>query len=327
MPLLRKYLVGMTALLLFTGCSSKKKPSLAGEEPVEVKDFVEFFAPLPLPYQVGDTVFQKKDKDSLLISYKVLTQFVPDSVISKIFGKNVKLKIYPLGKAAATADKTLLLVKMITTAKKILLAIGFDRKNTFIDALTALQPDQLANTSQTLTIDKRLGITKTVTRKNPDGTTSEGKDVYDLSLTDRKFSLAMTDALEDKKELINPIDTFSRKTKYAADYSNGKMNLVSIRDGRKADRITFFIHFEKNNGECTGELKGEAMFRTANTAEYRTAGDPCILKFIFSSSAVTLKEQEGCGSRRGLNCSFDGSFARKKNPKPPAASKAPKKKG
>ena len=58
------------------------------------------------------------------------------------------------------------------------------------------------------------------------------------------------------------------------------------------------------------------MLRSANTAEYREDGDPCILKFIFSSTAVTLKELEGCGSRRGLNCSFDGSFARKKYVKP-----------
>ncbi len=46
--------------------------------------------------------------------------------------------------------------------------------------------------------------------------------------------LIMTDALDDKvTELTNPIDTFSRKQKYTADYGRGKMNLVSIRDGRK----------------------------------------------------------------------------------------------
>ncbi len=46
----------------------------------------------------------------------------------------------------------------------------------------------------------------------------------------------MTDALEDKvTELLNPIDTFLRKHKYAADYGSGKLNLVSIRDGRKKD--------------------------------------------------------------------------------------------
>jgi len=73
-------------------------------------------------------------------------------------------------------------------------------------------------------------------------------------------------------------------------------------------------------------LKGEAMLKTPNTAEYREDGDPCVLKFIFSSASVTLKEEEGCGSRRGLNCSFDGSFARKKYVKPLSNSKPAKKK-
>jgi hypothetical protein len=127
------------------------------------------------------------------------------------------------------------------------------------------------------------------------------------------FQLIMTDALDDKTtELINPIDTLSRKHKWAADYSSGKNMLVSIRDGRKADRVAFFVHFEKNNGECTGELKGEATIKSGSVAEFRESGDPCVLQFIFSSSSVTLKEQEGCGSHRGLRCSFDGSYAKKK---------------
>ena len=127
----------------------------------------------------------------------------------------------------------------------------------------------------------------------------------------------MTDALTDKvTELINPIDTLPRKNKLSADYANGKMNLVSVRDGRRSDRISFFIHFEKNNGECTGELKGEAMLKSPTTAEYREDGDPCVLKFIFSSTFCNVKRRRRCGSRRGLNCAFDGSFARKKYVKP-----------
>lgn len=78
------------------------------------------------------------------------------------------------------------------------------------------------------------------------------------------------------------------------------------------ERLASLSIFEKSNAACIGELKGEAIMKTANTAVYQVGGDPCQLQFIFSSSAVTLKEIEGCGSRRGLNCSFDGSFAKKK---------------
>lgn len=140
--------------------------------------------------------------------------------------------------------------------------------------------------------------------------------------------LIMTDALIDKvTELINPIDTLPRKHKLSADYGPGKMNLVSIRDGRKNDRLSFFVHFEKNNGECTGELKGEAFFKSPTVAEYREDGDPCILTFTFTSSSVTLKE-ENCGSRRGMKCSFDGSFGRRKwvKPVPPKPEKTSGKK-
>lgn len=58
--------------------------------------------------------------------------------------------------------------------------------------------------------------------------------MYVLNADARNFMLIMTEALEDKvTELINPIDTLPRKNKYSADYSSGKMNLVSVRDGRK----------------------------------------------------------------------------------------------
>ena len=99
------------------------------------------------------------------------------------------------------------------------------------------------------------------------------------------------------------------------------MNIVSIRDGSKANRMRFFIHFDKNNGECRGELKGEANFISANTAIYQQQGDPCSLQFNFSSSSVTLKELDGCGSHRGVKCSFDASYPKKKEAKPKTTTK------
>jgi hypothetical protein len=43
---------------------------------------------------VTDTALNKKEKDSLLIADKIFAQFVPDSVLTKVFGKNAKPKIY-----------------------------------------------------------------------------------------------------------------------------------------------------------------------------------------------------------------------------------------
>ena len=82
-----------------------------------------------------------------------------------------------------------------------------------------------------------------------------------------------------------------------------------------------FIHLDKNEGECTGELKGDILLTSTTAAIYRQGGDACVLSFRFSSSSVTIKEEEGCGGHRGLNCTFDGTYPRKKEAKPKATTK------
>ncbi len=313
MVLLRRWKLLLFVVILMIACKSKKV-SLSGDEPVEVSDFIEFFPDVALPFQVADSNLLKKENDSLLISYKVFTQFVPDSIVTKFFGKNVSPKIYPMGKAEQ--DEKYLFAKALSGSKRTALLICFDKQDQFLGAMPLLSLDQSANTQQTGIVDSRYTITRSLIRKNADGSASEGKEVFVLNGAAKDFTLIMTDALDDKvTELTNPIDTFSRKQKFTADYGSGKLNLVSIRDGRKGDRLSFFIHFDKDKGECTGELKGEAIIKSGSVAEYREAGDPCILRFSFTSSAVTIKEVEGCGSRRGLRCSFDGVYPRKKDQK------------
>jgi hypothetical protein len=321
MAVFRKYILLLPVLAFLVSCKHKK-PSLSGEEPVEVGDFIDFFQPLKLPYQVADSTLLKKEKDSLLISYKIFTQFVPDSVLGKVFGKGIKPRIYPLGRTDIPKAETYLFVKATTTDKKAVFIISFDARENFMAAMPLLRLDPYVSTTQSSGMDKRFTISKTIVRKNPDGSLSEGKDVYVLNADAKEFMLIMTDPLDDKiTELINPIDTLPRKNKLSADYATGKMNLVSIRDGRKNDRISFFIHFEKDKGECTGELKGEAMIKSSSLAEYREGGDPCVLRFSFSSTSVTLNEEEGCGSHRGLRCLFEGSYPRKKYVKPSGINK------
>ncbi|MBI3138496.1 MAG: hypothetical protein HYZ15_07930 [Sphingobacteriales bacterium] len=316
MSLKKLFFLLVTGSILLTACKSKKPPVLSGEEPVAVSDFIDFFQPLDLTYQAGDTILDRKEKDSLRISYKIFTRIVPDTVLSKVFGKGTKPKIYALGKARVSQAETYILVKGITPAKKALLLLAFDAGEKFIAAMPVLVPDNRRETTQTFILDKRFAITRTVQRKNRDGSLSEGKEVYVLNADAGQFLLILTEALEDKvTELINPIDTFSRKHKYAADYGTGKMNLVSVRDGRKNDRISFFIHLEKDNGNCTGELKGEAKWLGPGKAIFREDGDPCVLTFVFSSNSVSLSEA-GCGARHGLNCTFNGSYTRRKYIKP-----------
>lgn len=306
------FLVLTCCSLFFFSCQEKKVVSLAEDQPVSGPEFITFFESLELPYTIADTLLLKKQSDSLRISYAVLTELVPDSVWRKVVSKSNKPVFHAIGKIEVPKAETYVLIRTQTKNKNFVLLLVFNKQYEFVTAMPVLEPSTSKAISQSLVIDRKFLISVLQQRKNKDGSLSEGKEVFVYNEVARNFMLIMTEALEDKvEELINPIDTLTATHRYSADYGFGKMNLVSIRDGRKKDRITFFIHFEKKNGSCIGELKGEAFWKSFSKAEYRQAGDPCILHFQFSNQSVTLKESN-CGSRRGTDCLFDGSFTRKK---------------
>ena len=316
MKRLKNYLLIISVIFFVAGCKSKR-PSLAGDEPVKISDFIDFFEPLDLPFQFDDALLNKKGNDSLIISYKVFTQFISDSLLSSVYGKGVKPLIYSMDKATDPNKVTYLFIKTVSGEKKTAFVLCFDKKKKFIAGMPVLQIDKDVLTMQSAGLDKSFSIIKTVQRKNKDGTVNEGKDVYVLNEEEGRFTLILTDPLNDKMpELINPIDTFTRKNNLSADYIINKKNMVSIRDGRKSDRLLFFIHFENNNGECSGELKGEALFKSPKIAEYHANGNLCALRFTFTTSSVTIQEIEACGSYRGVKCVFEGTYPRKKETKP-----------
>jgi len=315
----------LIAFYFLTGCGNKKKPSLSGTDEVVVSDFIESFELIKPPYEVNDTSLNKKEKDSLLIANKIFTQFVPDSVLTKTFGKSAKPKIY-LGKRINEKEDNYLFAKATSADKKTMLVLCFDKKNNFKAFLPLLIQDANPATQQISGINRKFEFYQSVLLKKPDGSTAEGKDVYIYSSDAEQFLFIAKDALDDRvREVINPIDTLQKKNKFSADYIKDKMNIVSIRDDNKTGKLNFFIHFDRNDGECTGELKGVANFTSANTAVYKQPGDACSLQFNFSSSSVTLKELEACGAHRGVKCSFDGNYLRKKEAKPKTSAKKPSK--
>jgi hypothetical protein len=300
-------------VLLMIACKEKKK-SLNGDEQVIISDFVSSFEKVKLPYEVSDASLVKEN-DSSKISYKIFTQFIPDSILTKIVGKG-KPALYALAGVKDGKKETYLFAKAVLNSKKTVLLIVLDKEDNFVAAMPFLQVDKSASTKQSSVFDNRFTINKSVLRKNENNTTDEGKDVYVFNNEARDFTLIMTDPLDENlTELINPIDTFPRKNKYSADYVKDKKNIVSIRDANKTGKFIFFIHMEKNGGECTGELKGYADFTSANTAVYRQGGDPCSMEFKFTSSSVTLKEIDGCGNRRDLRCTFNAKYLKKKEMK------------
>ena len=305
----------LVLLLFLSSCQEKKKIVLTGEQPVPAADFIAFFTPFSLPHTIADTLLKNKVGDSPRISAPVIRALVPDSIYEKEFAKKSKPVFYALGKVEVPDAEKYVFIRATAGEKRMIWVLAFDQKNNFRGAIALLKPSSRPSIQQSLVMDRKYLLSQIQLRKNADGSSSEGKEVFVLNEAAGRFMLIMTEALEDKPtELINPIDTIPALRKYSADYANGKMNLVSIRDGRKPDRITFFIHFEKREGNCIGELKGEAIWKSPTRAEYRQAGDPCVLQFHFTSSGVRLQEQN-CGSRRNTGCLFDGSYVRKKSPR------------
>ena len=120
-----------------------------------ISDFVESFELIDPPYEVNDTVLNKKEKDSLLIANKIFSQFVPDSVLVKVFGKNSKPKIY-LDKRIIENKESYLFVKANTADKKTMLVLCFDKENNFKAFLPLLAQDANPATLQISGINRKF---------------------------------------------------------------------------------------------------------------------------------------------------------------------------
>ena len=308
---MQKFFILCVALLVLADCKSKKK-DLSGEDPVDINDFVGFFQDLPLPYTVADTQINRKLPDSLLISKKILSQFVPDSVYASDYGKNTNPKFYALGKIEEKDKETYLLVKAATQAKQMAYILCFDKEKNFKSAMPLVKNNPNRSKSITGSIDERFVITTGESHKGADGQDYYNKNVYVYN-TAGTFMLIKIESNEPvvPREVYNPIDTFAKKNKLSGDYVQNKKNFVSIRDGKDAKHIMFFVHFEKK-GDCNGELKGEALLIKPGIAQYRQAGDPCVLQLVFAANKVSLSEEQGCGNYRGIQCDFEGSYVKKK---------------
>ncbi len=325
------FIQSMNRLLLLFAClffliQCKEKKSLSGEDPVDVEDFVESFKELKLPFLLSDTTLAKKSNDSSLISLTVFKQFVPDSILIPVFGKNVKPKIYPIGRVHVAEDETYLLAKAMNGDRSTAYIIALNGESDYAGYMHFLRTDADRNTQQISSIDRQYSIHRAIHRRNAEGNIHEGKDVFGYNKDARKFMLIMTESLDDAVELINPIDTLPKKNKYSADYYRENNNLVSIRDARGTGRFRFFIHINNADGDCTGELKGEAAFQTATTAFYHATADPCVLQFSFTANGVTLREVEPCGTHRSVRCLFEGNFSKKKPVAKKPVTTKPKKK-
>lgn len=302
---------------LLTSCGGKKSTSTNPDEIVDVSDFMRIFHPVTLPYQFSDSVLKHHAKDSL-ITNKTFLRFIPDSVLTARFGKTVKPRIYAVGTVPVKKGETYLFVKAISPAKRTLYVLCFNKENKFTAAIPIINVDGEQSFKWISGMDAKYTISTTRQHKSADGQLLFSRWVYvynDAGV----FTLILTESNETKPKsvqvILNPIDTLSRKHKFTGDYIQDKRNFISFRDGKNPSYVLFFVHFEKENGECKGELKGQAKFISSETAQYRANGDPCAIEFFFKENTVRLKEIEGCGNHRDIKCFFDGSYIKHKEVK------------
>lgn len=311
-----------TAMVILISCSSKKK-SLRGEDVQSEADFVESFNDITLPFVLSDTSIDNKLDDSALINAKLIQQFLPDSLFKEFKGS--KPKFYAMGKATDKQSDHYLFIKAATASKQGGYIACFDKDNKFKAGMPLIFNQTDRSTRTEAGLDKKFTISVNKSRTGKDGQLYYRKNVYVYNNIGT-FTLILQESNEvlEVKDIYNPIDTLPMHGKLAGNYVKDKKNFVTIRDAVKPNRVLFFIHFETNNGECTGELKGEADVIKPGLARYTEPGDPCSLEFSFANNKVSLLELKGCGNYRGIKCFFEGSYPKKASTKKPAAKKPAK---
>ena len=306
-------------LLIFSVSSCRQKPvSLSGDEPVKADAFFAAFKTISLPYYVADTNLAKLS-DTTVIGYQVISQFVPDTLLKQLIPKDTKnTRFYPSGKIEK-GDETYILTEIKHHKTTSLVTFVFNKEKHYLDYLMLLDGKEDDEYLRSISINREP--TFTISREK---TTAANQFFYTrngFAYTKKPegFIAVINDTNEDLKklnEIINPIDTLSRKNKWSGDYAVDKKNFISIRDGKNPSRYLFFTHFDKNENKCTGELKGDMLFTAPTKAIYKESGDPCVIDFVFRDNEVEVKEQGSCGNHRGIKCFFDDTYRKKKEPKP-----------
>ncbi|WP_147313869.1 hypothetical protein [Deminuibacter soli] len=303
-------------LISFSACKGKKT-AVSGDAPVKTNDFLAAFPTLTLPFQAADTNVQKL-ADTTVISHKVMSQFVPDSVVTLFAGKDTKTKIHPIGKIDKGSGELYLLANFSQGKKTKLVAFVLDKKDKYITALPLLSNSNDDGHRHYVNINREPTFTIGREKISAENQLLYTRNGYAFNSSAAAFIAITNETNEDahkNTDIINPIDTLPRKNKYSGEYAENKKNFISIRDGRNASTYQFFLHFEKNDGQCTGELKGELVMRDDRKAIFHENGDPCVIDFTFSSSDIIIKEQGSCGNHRGMRCQFNDTYRKKKEKK------------
>lgn len=311
-----RHLSYLLILLALFGCS-ETKTDLSGNTPLKINDFNAAFKAIELPLRINDTNLIKLT-DTIEIGRKALGQFLPDSVVEKIIPSSAKnQKIYPVGKIEKETEYYLLLNNKALN-KQSVSVLTFSKKNVYLGYKILTEFDLTHNGSQfygkNLLINKEPTFLVEENKLDPEkGLTNEKKG---WAYTEQGFRLIYIDASTkpEQKAILNPIDTLPTSNTYSGDYARDKKNFISLRDFGNPNKYLFFLHFEKKEGTCVGELKGVLNF-SKNQATYSEKGDPCTIQFTITGNIIKIKEDGNCGNHRNMTCYFNDSYDKKRKSK------------
>ena len=306
------------AALCFIVACSEEKTDLSGNTPIKINDFNKVFKTVSLPINISDTNLTKV-RDTIEIGAKALAQFVPDSVIEKIIPeKDKKAILYPLLKIEKETEYYLML-NVHHPKKEEIAVVVFSKKNAYLDykIITQFLLEQKGSKNYGKSVSINREPTFLVEENKMD---EENVLIYEKNgwaFTENHFRLIYFDSNKkpESKTIINPIDTLAINNIYSGDYARDAKNFISLRDFTGvANKYQFFMHFEKKEGTCIGELKGLLSFNK-NQATFTEKGDPCIIHFTINGQIIKIKEDGNCGNHRNMTCYFNDSYDKKRKPK------------
>lgn len=308
---MRNWLILLFSFLLFA-CSDKPT-DLSGNVPIKMNDLVKVFDPANLPINIADTNLSQF-KDSIMIGRKALSQVIPDTALEKIVAaKDKKVSIHPLFKIEKETEYYLL-IKIKHPQKSAVGILVFNKKNQFLDYKSIIEFDKAKDNGKSMYINNEPSFLLEENKFNKDNILFNEKKAWAFSEGSFKIIYFDNNIKLENKNIINPIDTLPSLNEYSGNYQNDAKNFITLRDNGAGDKYQFFLHTEKNDGTCIGELKGILNFKK-NTATFTEKGDACHIQFSIQHNTISIKEDGNCGNHRGIKCSFDENFIRLKKPK------------
>jgi hypothetical protein len=306
-----RFSVVLICLFMLLSCG-QKKANLATDETAPPDAFVASFPELTLPYSLSQSTLEKSPGDSFLINRKLMSGFVPDTVFQPGFRKNEKLKFHALGRVSVKKGETYLFVRATASTKTQAYLLVFDANNQFRVAMPVIRGNDRRRMDE-FVMDRRYGLSVIHSRKGKEGQLLFTKEVFVYNNAG-VFTLVMTESNEEvePEEVYDPLDSMAAKHPLSGNYVISRTDFVTVRDGKSPNRLQFFIHMEKDGGDCTGELRGEMDIVKPGIAHYNKADDHCSLEFSFRGNNLVLRELEACGNHRGVRCLFSGTYQRKK---------------